>query len=468
MVTSDARVSNRASLWPRYLTSGELSRLVRRHGVAVSAESPIRSLINDEAAPSDPGEATTASSVSLDVAVSVLAAPRQLLVLSLTDYRGGLLLFANDGEHIVRFGVGADGCTVFKPCSHRTFVGLIVRLAGADAAGEGPTDSVFVSRHFLETVGALRAAGLFSRPAASIPIASARAAVDSVMGGDAQHLDRLLLALQEDGVLIVSGTTVEPSEAWMREHPYLFGSAALKMRAIELADLDAGTQSLKSLAVLGERGCERVVFVPAAAKAGDDDLLQLCRVSPGSIAEALLQLLAPPLAPPSTPVAGCGGDSRLWIADAAQAESPADWSCDTLEALLLDASGSSQLPPALFSPGATVEILSGSRGRAGVERCVFAFDTESAVQWRLDGSRVRWRQLSSADAAACFRCGLAHGCPRAGPRCHARARARSAAPPLRVAFLPRLGRPEHSAATPSPGHGWQRSVVLGACESVRW
>ncbi len=393
---SDVAFGDRSgeAIWPLQLTGAELAELFGRLGLSVDPASPLAGVVGEGAGASGGDSGLPPIEPALARALRVLAAPRQLLLVGAGE--AAVLGFLNDGERVVRFDAGAAGCTFAEPCEHAAFGRLICSLAGVSAV-DSDEDGVLVGQPFLGAIAGLRMAGLFAR-GAEMTREEAELAVAEGAGGSADPAE-LFRALEAEGPLAVDGSVVRARDGWAERYPYLARPAGLKVDAIELGDIAAGRSRRKGLAVLGE-GAERLVFLPPTCdEEGRDVLLELEPATIPSLAGAVERLLAPPLAPPFTAVADLDGPRSGWLEDAPGAGAIPEWRLDTLEDLLAPPAEGSAPPPALLAPGATVEVLAWGRGGRAPERTVLALDSESAVEWTLDGSLVRWRALAPGRVA---------------------------------------------------------------------
>lgn len=373
--------------WPLELTGTELAVLCKRLDLSVEPASPLAGLIGCDPVASNTEFDPAPLEPTLVCALRVLVAPRQLLLLRLAAAGDATVLgFLNDGEHVVRFDAGSEGCTIAEPCDHAAFARLVCSLAGVSAIDSEDAD-VLVGQTFLEAIVGLRMAGLFETRETRLDRGEAAAAVG---GTDAADLFR---ALEIEGPLLAEGSKVRARAGWLDKYPYLTTPAHLKVDAIEIGDMAAGRARRKRLAVLGE-GPERVVFLPPTCdEEGRDVLLELEPATIPSLAGAVERLLAPPLVPPFSPVDEFDTLVSRRLESALGEAAPPQWELDTLEDLVAPRSEGDPVPSAMLAPRATMEILTWRRGGRDPERAVLALDSESAVEWALDGSVVRWRAL---------------------------------------------------------------------------
>lgn len=389
--------------WPLDFGHAKLVELLNHFEISVSSLSPIAHLVSDaKSAPRVEPDPLRHSPQVAD-ALRVLAAPRQLLLLRRTrEQRTGggtdVVGFLNDGERIARFDVGTQGCMVDRPCDHTEFVQLLGGLVTFDGGGADEQPTIMVSQRFLEAIVALRRAGLF---AADAPLTrhAAEAVIRAIPGWGAQAAESLG-ALERDGVLRLDGDIVVQQPQWLARYPYLAKRSQLALDAVELADLRAARPHRKRFAVLGEPA-EHVVFLPAACDEIDRHIaVEINQMSPDAVARGVVQTLAPPLAPPTSPTSDCSTGS-LPSTSANRGKSPASpWQLHTLEQLVAPVDPNWNPPAALLAPCATIEVTSAGPGGRGLEHHVLSLDPRSAVEWILEGSWVQWREIAPDDVFA--------------------------------------------------------------------
>jgi hypothetical protein len=398
----DPETASGSVMWPQVFSGADLHERLRVLGIPIAITSPIATLLPAIAAPRSSAKPTSDIQDGLARALRILAAPRQLLLLSLdrtegAAHEGEVLGFLNDGDQVVRFDIGARGCLVAAPCGHGRFARLVSSLAGIDGDDTGG-EPILMSQQFVEAIVALRATGLFGQRDAHIARVDAETAIATVVDDETRASD-LLHTLEVDGVLTVDESTVKPQAAWLDCYPFLSMRSRLRIDAIELADLAAGRTHRKRLAILGDKA-ERVVFLPPACdESGSHVGLELAPATLTSVARTIEQLLAPPLAPPSAPVTDCDGVRCDWNSAPRENRALPEWNMHALEELMAQRKEGAAVPDALLTPCAAIEIRAAGRDGANPERHVLAFAAAQAVEWTLDGSWVCWRALSPGNVA---------------------------------------------------------------------
>jgi hypothetical protein len=370
-------------MWPLRLRFGQLRWLLERHGLEPAPGSPVIGL----EASSEPVDEPWVDDPQVVTALAVLAAPRQRLLLGGTVPTGMLLV---EGDAVLRFDIGAEGCMFSAPHALGLFADLVADLAGAE--DETPGEVVYASRVFLDVLE------IVAELDPSCDVDAAQAALAGVSPGP------MLDALEADGALTRDGDRLTPSRAWLERHSSLLTGTGLKLVSQECVDLAAGRSRPTALTIVESDPRRVVVLPPTLSERVPDTILAFEPLTRAGVRAAVFGLLEPPATPPTQPQATYDGDPRTWLSGAD--DDPPAWRAGFWEriALLED-----DLPEALVAPGATFEFV--ARG----SRHVVGLTASSAVEWAVDGSCVRWRRLEPGQVAPRLRALLA------GPRVAVRA-----------------------------------------------
>jgi hypothetical protein len=383
-----------STAWPIQLRWAEVRGQLLEEGIVVLPRSPIFALRPDpemgkrpRRVGHEPNEADTRKGTS--DAIRILAGARQLLALW-TGRKSDPAVFFNDGRGVVRLASGCDGITVGRPWTPQAFGQAICRIVHA-CPGHVPFDDAAATRSFLTVFGALCATGIGTDLDSSLSRPEAEAALQAASAPDAGM--RSLDALLQAGLLVAAGKRVFVEPGWAARNAFLMEPPRVKLGAVELTGSDQSRQPPRELTIYGSQS-GRLTYDPGTALPEERELvLGLAPVTERLVASSVEQLLSFPISPPPRPIVDYDGDPVDWLGATA---TPSRWRDDGLAAVvgLRDALA----PASMFTPGATVQV-SLCRFDGG-EPCwkVLGLDGSSAVEWTMDGARVRWRELTHETA----------------------------------------------------------------------
>ena len=375
--------------WPARLSWQELRDVLARHDIAVAPASPIRA-VAEQLRPQDTSPRANDPGAS---AVRVVAQARQYVTVRSNGHEQESL-YVNDGRACVRWASDQDGVTLGMPLPHAEFAAGI--SLGVANAGEAPAgERRAVSRALLSRIAAARGSGLFL-DGASV----SRAELESVATGaaPAERAGRIVEDLVSAAVAVEEGDRVRASAAWVRENPFLVEEPRLTLRAVELTGTETPRQPPRAVSVLGSSDA-RLVYDPGTSLPEEGDiLLGLARLSRKSLARAVVTLLGAPVSPPNAPGGDYDGDPWDWFTGEPSTDLP-PWRNCTFADIAVPATGEAAAPAAMFAPAATIQVLAWSRDRAETASKTLALAPDCAVEWAMEGSRVRWRALDAPGTA---------------------------------------------------------------------
>jgi hypothetical protein len=382
-----------AVAWPLRISAGEFQSLVAHLRLVISGAGPLAALLAAHPV-GGPVDTALADDPLVVRALRILTAPRQLLLIKPSD-GDDFLQFLSDRELIVRFDVGTEGCLVSAPHEPAAFAEMVCALASADKAPAG--NPTFASRRFLDILDVMRDLG--SRDGALLATGDAVASLAEVL----DHPERasgVLAALCTADAVEVETDRVSPNPDWIAQHAFLCAERGLRIAALEYADLAVGVSRPTSLLILEGTPRSLVVLPPVIGEPDSDTLLTFEPVTRPAVLAAVDELLAPPLSPPCQPNMSYEGDPGAWLRGTSVTDDPGDWEVGFAESLAAAAMApESEVPDSLFTPGATVEILRGAPTEAATERWTLGLSPDRAVEWKMDGSRIEWRELTAEQVA---------------------------------------------------------------------
>jgi hypothetical protein len=365
--------------WPLRLPAAQVRGLLEHQGLRLGPGSPLAALGEGDGAPLD---ASLVEDPQVRRALAMLAAPLQFLVLGGPGVDGPPGLLVGDGEAVVRFDIGSEGCMLSAPHVAEQFAALVCDLA--DAPEEAGGEVFYAGRRYLDILEAVVA---LENPS----VADARAAIASA--GSAELVDVALESLVEDGTATIEGDRLRLDAGWLAAHDFLTADTSLRVVAHDCVDMAAGISRPTALTIVDSEPRRMVMLPPSLADAEPETILAFEPLTRGAVVAGVAALLEPPGGPPVQPASPFDGDARAWLS-AAPASALPEWRTGFWERIV---ALEPDLPDALASPGATLQFLEQGTGT------VIALTRSEAVEWKLVGSCVHWRSLSEAQVAARLR-----------------------------------------------------------------
>jgi hypothetical protein len=395
MAANDTGEASPMLTWPYVANSTELGAVLATLGIEPTAVSPAAVVADPSSAPLSAAERLSEQAQSdprLRLALLTLAAPSRLFsfaTLSGADLGGWLFLV---GEHAaVAFQIVGDAIGFSPAFSADELAALITRLAAAPETDDRPAE--LLPSDILPVLAELIGAGVAQGTPATVPEDRVLAAIGAALGSATEPATGLA-ALEQDGVIVRSADGVRLTDAWVERFGYLIDDRRVELTSVELADAKAGFESARRVVIVGEAGRQRIT--QHGVENGRAFVL-MAPLTARLLITSVLNITASPTLPRLATEMGDSDGLSRWLqpAESSAAELPGEWHIQTRSELIADAAsdGPAGTAMAVLGPLAELGIATHRPRHAVPERSVVGLTAHSAVQWILDGSRVRWRSL---------------------------------------------------------------------------